>query len=214
MPSLGRVRVHTRISDWLLANLADQEMVRTNLAHKAKINQSWLSAIINRGRIPSDEVMRKLAKVVRADEDEVLAMVYADRISSVLRHAPPVVQRAMQVASARSWPENVKPPAPHRGSRVSACLEAKLSVLRWHRTDLSHYAGISEGYLYDILDRDRIPVDEKMIRLARATRMDPEVGLRILYAAKIDRIMETATPGVRKRLAAILVAAEKMAEKD
>lgn len=66
--------------------------------------------------------------------------------------------------------------------------------------DLYHKSGVSQSYIWGVMNIGRIPDDEIMVRLARALNDDPTDALVLRYLDVVQREISRAPAAVQRRL--------------
>lgn len=90
--------LRTRFARWLEAKLAEHDWSQLTLASRARVNQGYINQALRTGRLPADPAARKIAKALHTDPDDVLDLIYLDRVEHVLLTAPSTTRKRFRDA--------------------------------------------------------------------------------------------------------------------
>lgn len=86
----------TRLAHWLEAEMAGRDWTQVEVAGKARMTQSYVSRILRTGAMADDHTAHRLARAFDAEPDDILTLVYLDRIERLLESAPKAARAMFQ----------------------------------------------------------------------------------------------------------------------
>ena len=94
LPTNGkRVATHprlltTRLAKWLEAEMAERGWTQMDVGAKSRMTQGYVNGILRAGRLPDDTAVARIARAFHVDPDDILTLVYLDRVERLLESAP------------------------------------------------------------------------------------------------------------------------------
>ena len=78
----------TRLAKWLEAEMAARDWTQLDVAAKARMTQGYVSRILRTGAMVDDQTVQRIAGAFGEDCEDLLTLVYLDRIERLLESAP------------------------------------------------------------------------------------------------------------------------------